>query len=73
MRAWPTPLVKPHPRREFVRAHLEVAADASLRVHPNAATGSHRLNAAARSNALIVVGEGPRQLATGDVVEVLPY
>jgi molybdopterin molybdotransferase len=68
-----TPLVKQHPRREFVRAHLEVAADASLCVHPNAATGSHRLNAAARSNALIVVSDGPRQLATGDVVEVLPY
>jgi len=68
-----TPLVKPHPRREFVRAHLEVAADAGLRVHPNAATGSHRLNAAARSNALIVVAEGPRELEAGDVVEVLPY
>ena len=68
-----TPLVKSHPRREFVRAHLEIAADASVRVHPNAATGSHRLNAAARSNALIVVAEGPHQLAAGDVVEVLPY
>jgi molybdopterin biosynthesis enzyme len=31
------------------------------------------LNAAAKSNALIVVAEGPHQLATGDVVEVLPY
>jgi len=68
-----TPLVKHHPRREFVRARLEIAADASLCAHPNAATGSHRLNAAAKSNALIVVAEGPHQLATGDVVEVLPY
>ena len=67
------PVDKPHPRREFIRGHLEFAADASLHVHPNAATGSHRLNAAARSNALIVVAEGPYQLAAGDVVEVLPY
>lgn len=67
------PLEKPHPRREFVRGRLEYATDASLRVHPNPATGSHRLAAAARSNALIVVAEGPQQLAAGDVVEVLPY
>lgn len=64
---------KPHPRREFVRGHLEFAVDASLLVHPNAATGSHRLNAAARSNALIVIADGPQHLAVGDVVEVLPY
>ena len=67
------PIEKPHPRREFVRGYLEFTADASLLVHPNSATGSHRLNAAARSNALIVVAEGPQRLAAGDVVEVLPY
>ena len=67
------PVDKSHPRREFVRGHLEFAADASLLVHPNSATGSHRLNAAARSNALVVVAEGPQHLAIGDVVEVLPY
>ena len=67
------PLDKPHPRREFVRGRLEYAADASLLVHPNSATGSHRLNAAARSNALVVVAEGPQHLAMGDVVEVLHY
>jgi molybdopterin molybdotransferase len=64
---------KPHPRREFVRGRLEYGDDATLRVTPNAATGSHRLNVAARSNALIVVGDGPRHLLAGDVVEVLPY
>ncbi len=68
-----TPLEKPHPRREFVRGRIEFAADASLLVHPNPASGSHRLNAAARSNALIVVTEGPQHLEAGDVVEVLPY
>ena len=67
------PVDKPHARREFVRGQLEFTDDAVLRVTPNAATGSHRLNIAARSNALIVVPDGPQQLAAGDVVEVLPY
>lgn len=64
---------KPHARREFVRGRLEYSADASLRVTPNIATGSHRLKAAAQSNALIVITDSPQRLATGDVVEVLPY
>ena len=67
------PVDKPHPRREFMRGRLEFAADATLLVHPDSATGSHRLNAAARSNALVVIAEGPQHLATGDVVEVLSY
>ncbi|MEO6264805.1 MAG: gephyrin-like molybdotransferase Glp [Luteimonas sp.] len=64
---------KPHPRREFVRGRIEHGDDGTLRVLPNAATGSHRLQAAAQSDALIVVAEGARQHAVGDVVEVLPY
>ena len=68
-----TAMDKPHARREFVRARLEYRDDASLCVTPNIATGSHRLNVAAQSNALIVVADGPQRLGTGDVVEVLPY
>lgn len=64
---------KPHQRREFMRGSLDFAADASLRVTPSAATGSHRLNVAAHSNALIVVADGPQRLAAGGLVEVLPY
>ena len=38
---------KSHPRREFVRGTLESDETGALRVMPNAATGSHRLRAAA--------------------------
>ena len=64
---------KPHPRREFVRGRLQHGNDGVLRVAPAAATGSHRLNVAASSDALIVVADGPQRLGVGDVVEVLPY
>jgi molybdopterin molybdotransferase len=64
---------KPHARREFMRGTLEAGADGTLRVAPDAATGSHRLRAAAMADALIVVPEGPQALAAGDVVDVLPY
>ncbi|HZH44223.1 MAG TPA: gephyrin-like molybdotransferase Glp [Lysobacter sp.] len=67
------PIEKKHARREFVRGLLEPRADGTLAVGPNAATGSHRLRAAAESNALIVVPDGPQSLAAGDAVDVLPY
>jgi molybdopterin molybdotransferase len=66
------PLDKPHPRREFIRGHLFSGDNGTLHVAANAATGSHRLRAAAESNALIVVPEGPQRYAAGAVVEVLP-
>ena len=66
-------LDKPHARREFVRGCLRHDDDGVLRVTPDPGVGSHRLNAAARADALIVVAEGPRQLRVGDVVEVLAY
>jgi molybdopterin molybdotransferase len=68
-----TPIEKTHARREFVRGRLEVGEDGTLRIHPDAATGSHRLRAAAMADALIVVPDGPQQLSIGDVVDVLPY
>ncbi|GAB3384807.1 molybdopterin molybdotransferase MoeA [Lysobacter fragariae] len=66
------PLDKLHPRREFIRGHLSSGDNGVLHVDANPATGSHRLNAAAQSNALIVVPEGPRRYAAGEVVDVLP-
>lgn len=66
------PLEKPHPRREFVRGRLSSGVNGVLHVEANAATGSHRLRAAAESNALIVVPEGPQRYAAGEVVEVIP-
>jgi molybdopterin molybdotransferase len=64
---------KPHPRREFVRGVVSGREDGSLEVTPNSGTGSHRLRAAAESNALIVVPDGPQTLAAGDTVDVLMY
>ena len=68
-----SPIEKPHARLEFQRGHLEAGEDGTLRVHPDAVTGSHRLHAAAMNDALIVVPDGPQSLAVGDVVDVLPY
>jgi molybdopterin molybdotransferase len=67
------PIDKRHARREFMRGRLHVDDDGILRVAPDPATGSHRLLAAARSDALIVVGEGAMQLPADSVVDVLPY
>jgi len=67
------PIDKPHARREFVRGHLRCDDDGVMHVAPSAATGSHRLLAAAQSDALIVVGEDVRALPAGSLVEVVPY
>jgi molybdopterin molybdotransferase len=67
------PCGKSHARREFVRGGLASAADGVLEVTPSPATGSHRMRAAADSDALLVLPEGPQALKAGDVVEVLPY
>lgn len=63
---------KRNTRREFLRGRLLPGADGSLQVAPNPADGSHRLAAAAQSDVLIVLPEGERSFAPGDVVEVLP-
>lgn len=68
-----TPWRKTHERREFLRGRLDWQADGTLSVHPNPADGSHRMRAAADSDALIVFREGVREYAAGGVVEVLPY
>lgn len=64
---------KRHPRHEFLRGKLQPRDDGSLWVTPNPADASHRLQAAADSDALIVLAEGERDYAAGAVVRVLPY
>lgn len=67
------PWNKVHERLEFLRGRLHSCADGSLEVEPNPADGSHRMRAAADSDALIVLGEGAREYPAGAVVDVLPY
>jgi molybdopterin molybdotransferase len=64
---------KTHERLEFLRGRLHSGTDGVLQVQPNPADGSHRMRAAADSDALIVLAAGERDYAAGDVVEVLPY
>jgi len=68
-----TAIGKSHPRREFVRGSLQCDESGTQWVTPNAATGSHRLRAAADANALLVLAEAMQSLAPGDVVEVLAF
>lgn len=64
---------KHHERLEFLRGRLYSQADGSLQVEPNPADGSHRMRAAADSDALIVLEASPRDYVEGEVVEVLRY
>ncbi len=67
------PWAKRHQRHEFLRGRLSVGDDGQLWVEPNPADGSHRMRAAADSDALIALPEGLADFAAGDVVEVVPY
>lgn len=67
------PWAKRHERLEFLRGRLHSDADGLLHVQPNPADGSHRMRGAADSDALIVLGEGERDYAAGEAVDVLPY
>ncbi len=64
---------KTHDRLEFLRGRLSYDDAGRLHVEPNPADGSHRMRAAADSDALIVLGEGEQMLEAGSVVDVLPY
>lgn len=66
------PLHKDHARFEFQRGVLRCESDGTLWVDADAATGSHRLAAAANANALICVPEGAQRFERGAVLEVLP-
>lgn len=74
---WRARLVRPwrktNERLEFLRGRLQSSDDGSLEVEPNPADGSHRMRAAADSDALIVLAEGAREYPAGTVVDVLPY
>jgi len=64
---------KRNERLEFLRGRMSSDENGGLQVEPNPADGSHRMRAAADSNALIVLEEGARDYPVGQVVEVLPY
>jgi molybdopterin molybdotransferase len=67
------PWRKTHERLEFLRGRLVCRDDGSLQVEPNPADGSHRMRAAADSDALIVLAAGVRDYAVGEPVDVLAY
>ena len=66
------PFVKKHERLEFLRGRLAVDGAGQLVATPDPADGSHRLRAAAGADALLVLPEGARDFAAGDLVDVLP-
>lgn len=68
-----TPWQKTHERFEFLRGCLSTDDDGALSVLPNPADGSHRMRAAADSNALILLPDGVRDYPQGSVVDVLAY
>jgi len=68
-----SPWHKRNDRLEFLRGLLSTDETGVLMVEPNPADGSHRMRAAADSNALIVLDEGVREYAQGEVVEIVPY
>lgn len=68
-----SPWSKRHERLEFLRGRLRACEDGTLQVEPSPADGSHRMRAAADSDALLVLDEGAREYPVGAVVEVVPY
>lgn len=68
-----TAWTKRHERLEFLRGRLHSDDDGVLRVVPNPADGSHRMRAAADSDALIELEEGARAYPADSLVDVLPY
>ncbi len=64
---------KSHDRLEFLRGRLLSRDDGTLSVEPNPADGSHRMRAAADSNALILLPEGVSEYPVDSVVDVLAY
>lgn len=65
------PFLKKHERLEFLRGRLAVDEGGQLLATPDPADGSHRLRGAADADALLVLPEGERDFAAGDVVEVI--
>ena len=67
-----TGIDKRHARAEFQRTRLQCDENAVLWATPHSKQGSGMLRGVAETNALIVLPEGERRFAAGDVVEVLP-
>lgn len=68
-----SPWRKAHDRLEFLRGRLRQDAEGRLEVQPDPADGSHRMRAAADSDALVVLEAGARDYPAGALVDVLPY
>lgn len=68
-----SPWHKAHERLEFLRGRLSPGDDGALMVEPNPADGSHRMRAAADSDALIMLDEGVREYPVGTAVTILAY
>jgi molybdopterin molybdotransferase len=66
------PVHKRHARAEFQRATLLCDLHGTLTVRPQSRQGSGMLRGVAEADALIVLPEGEREFAVGDVVEVVP-
>jgi molybdopterin molybdotransferase len=64
---------KQHERLEFLRGRMRCDEQGRLCVQPHIADASHLLRGAADSNVLIVLPEGVRRFAAGEVVPVIPY
>jgi molybdopterin molybdotransferase len=65
-------IFKRHPRTEFQRARIECDSDGTLWASPLEKQGSGMLRGVAEADALIVVAETVKELAAGDVVDVIP-
>jgi len=65
------PIRKKHDRTEFLRARLQICGDGSLEVAALDRQGSGMLRGVAEADCLIVVPEAARELARGDVVDVV--
>ena len=66
------PVDKRHARAEFQRARLACDGQGTLWTTPQSRQGSGMLRGVAEADALIVLPEGSRAFAAGDVVEILP-
>ena len=66
------PVSKRHARTEFQRARLECDAQGCLWALAHEKQGSGMLRGVAETDALIVLDEGGRDFAAGDLVDVLP-
>jgi molybdopterin molybdotransferase len=64
---------KTHERFEFLRGKLSCDDQGQCWVEANPADGSHRMRAAADSDALIVLTEGEQALMAGECVDILTY